>query len=431
MRSYIRNVLLLIGALCLWIVLVVMDGLEGWSRSGIAPHEESQLFSNSVLDQIRNEFVGNIALGIIQNGEIEREYVNSIGESIDKNTLFQVASLSKWITAWGVMSLVEKNKLDLDAPVSDYLTRWRLPDSKFDNKEVTVRRLLSHTAGLTDGLGYGGFKPGVPVQDIESSLTKAADASPGSTGVVVVGLKPGSEWRYSGGGYTLLQLLIEEVTGETFENYMNQAIFHPLGMTSSTFVWDISKNNKLAAFYDTNGEKSVHYRFTSLAATSLYTSLADMEIFLTAHFVGKDNEPIGRGVLSPKTIKSMQEPHGYKYGSEIWGLGAMLYAPNNSDGYIIGHDGQNDPAINTSVRLNPATGNGIIVLETGNTSLATRLAGEWVFWETGNIDFLTFQMKTPQMFKLIISGSIIILVLFTVILCVKRYKNKRLKKHIE
>ena len=77
-------------------------------------------------------------------------------------------------------------------------------------------------------------------------------------------------------------------------------------------------------------------------------------------------------------------------GADIWGLGAMLYAPDNRGGFIIGHDGQNGPAINTAARIDPATGDGIVILSTGHGSLATELAGEWVFWKTGNVDNLDF-----------------------------------------
>ena len=118
------------------------------------------------------------------------------------------------MTAWGVMVLVENGEIDLDRPVSEYLTRWQLPDSDFDHSGVTVRRLLSHIAGLSDGLGYDGFDRPEDVQSTEDSLTRARDASPGNAGVVILGSEPGSEWNYSGGGYTILQLLIEEVSGQ-------------------------------------------------------------------------------------------------------------------------------------------------------------------------------------------------------------------------
>ena len=323
---------------------------------------------------------------------------------MDRDTAFQVASLSKLATAWGVMTLVDAGKVELDAPVSRYLTRWALPETEFDNAQVTIRRLLSHMAGLTDGLGYAGFPPGAPVQPLEASLTSAADASPGASGSVRVGRPPGTEFQYSGGGYTLLQLLIEEVGGESFEAYMQRAVFGPLEMRHSTFVWHEGGDGKLAEFYDVDSRPATHYRFTSLAATSLYTSVADLTRLLLAHLPGRQGEPVGRNVLRAETLEQMRQPHAWQLGFAIWGLGTILYAGNNAGSFIIGHDGNNEPAINTALRLNPATGNGIIILETGNRLLATRLAGEWVFWETAQLDLFTVMMESRQMLQVIAAG---------------------------
>jgi CubicO group peptidase (beta-lactamase class C family) len=307
------------------------------------------------------------------------------------------------------MTLVEAGKLDLDKPVSSYLTRWKLPPSKFDNNGVTVLRLLSHTAGLTDGLGYAGFKPGEPVQSLEASLTRTADASPGHDGQVRVGVEPGTEFMYSGGGYTLLQLLIEEVSGQHFNDYMRATVLAPLGMTRSTFVLDDEAD--VAEFFDERGRPATHYRFAALAAASLYTTTNDMTRFLQAHLPGPRGETPGRGVLQPKTLLEMRRPHASQFGADIWGLGTILYVPNNDGSFVIGHDGNNDPAINTTARLDPATGNGIIILETGNRLLATELAGEWVFWRTGNVDFFTITIESGTLLKTLAAGWAAIILL--------------------
>ncbi len=86
----------------------------------------------------------------------------------------------------------------------------------------------------------------------------------------------------------------------------------------------------------------------------------------------------------------MRVPRGRELGADIWGLGTMLYAENGSGDFIIGHDGDNEPAINSAVEHRPATGDGIVILETGTPLLATEIAGEWVFWKTGKVDFLMF-----------------------------------------
>ena len=376
-------------------VLILFGATEGWGRARLAPAGETAPFAAAVAARLDRDAVGNAAFILVDDGVPVSEHFVSRGVPVDRDTQFQVASLSKWATAWGVMALVERGKIDLDAPVSRYLTRWRLPAGDFDNDQVTVRRLLSHTAGLTDGLGYAGFAPGVPVQPLEASLTRAADASPGADGRVRVGRAPGS-FEYSGGGYTLLQLIVEEVSGQSFNDYMKEAVFTPLGMTRSTYRLEAPETN-VAEFFDADGSKATHFRFTSLAATSLYTSAGDMARLIAAHRPGPNGEPAGRGVLSPETLRAMRQPHASTMGADIWGLGVMLYAPNNAGDFIIGHDGDNEPATNTAVRLDPATGDGIVLLETGNKLMATTLAGEWVLWTSGKVDFLTVTMELKQM----------------------------------
>ena len=247
-----------------------------------------------------------ISPAIINNGKVEYEKFHTAGKKVNRNTVFQVASLSKWISAFGIMKLVEDGRLDLDKPVSNYLSRWKLPEGEFNN-EVTVRRLLSHTAGLTDGLGYSGFETVGEMQSLEQSLTMAADADSGITGKVQVGVIPGSEFKYSGGGYTLLQLIVEEVTNQSFALYMQEAVFKPLGMFHSTFIWNDSNAVELCEFYDDAYFPSKHRYYTSQAASGLYTSLADMELFFQAHFMGRNGEPAGRNVIKPATLKLMRE----------------------------------------------------------------------------------------------------------------------------
>jgi CubicO group peptidase (beta-lactamase class C family) len=330
--------------------------------------------------------------------------------------------LSKWITAWGVMTLVETGKLDLDKPVSVYLKRWKLPPSKFDNERVTVRRLLSHTAGLTDGLGYAGFAPGQPLQMLEASLTQAADASPGRDGRTRVGIEPGTEFRYSGGGYTLLQLLIEDVSGQSFADYMNTIVLVPLGMTHSTFV--LQDETDVADIFDERGRPATHFRFTAQAAASLYTTSTDLTRFLQAHIPGPNGEPAGRSVLRPQTLDEMRRPHAAQFGIDIWGLGTILYAPNKSGGFVIGHDGSNEPAINTAARIDPASGDGIVVLESGNKVLATAIASEWVFWNVGKVDLLLFMLEVETTLAIFAAGSVVIL-LAAIVFGWRRYRTKR------
>lgn len=369
-------------ALPVWSGLAIVATLQGWGRqplSGPAP----QAFMHAAVKRTLAGHEGNVAFVLLEDGQVFGQHFASKGKPVDRDTLFQAASLSKWVTAWGVMTLVESGSLDLDAPVEKYFKRWRLPPSNHDNSAVTVRRLLSHTAGLTDGLGYLGFPPGKPVQPLVASLNRAADAAPGADGFVRVGVEPGSSWRYSGGGYTLLQLVIEDVTGEPFAAYMQRAVLDPLGMRRSTYR--PPEPDQLATFYDEDGSEAPHHRYTAAGAASLYTSAADLTRFIQAHLPGPGGELPGRSVLSPRTLELMRKPHAILFGQDHWGLGVILYVPNGKGGFVIGHDGGNAPAINTAARLDPASGDGIIALETGDPSLASRLAGEWTYWRTGEV----------------------------------------------
>ncbi len=409
-RSWGRFALLVFAALLAGVLaagIAFLGSIEGWWRSPVAPRGDSAAFLAAAAGEIDSQSHGNAVLILIRHGKPVGAHFVSKGRHVDRDTLFQVASLSKWVTALGVMKLVEQGKLDLDAPVSKYLTRWHLPESQFGNDGVTVRRLLSHSAGLTDGLGYGGFAPGKPVQSLEDSLTHAADASPGADGVVRVGTKPGSTFKYSGGGYTLLQLLVEEVSGRPFNDYMRAEILLPLGMIHSTYVLDPAGESRVAQFYDVDGSIATHYRFTALAAASLYTSAADLTRLIQIHLPGPNGEPPGRGVLKPETLRAMRAPQVSMYGAEIWGLGTILYASNNAGGYVIGHDGNNAPAINTAARFDPASGDGIVVLETGNALLASKVAGDWVFWRTGNVDLITILAGVrPMLLTALVAGGV-------------------------
>lgn len=420
-KTVLRVGLATIGLLVVWVAVVFFGTSQGWWKRPLAPHGDSAAFMGAATRTLDSGHAGNAVMVVIRDGSVQGVHAASVGAAVDADTVFQTASLSKWATAWGVMALVEQGKLDLDEPVSRYLKRWTLPSSAFDNNKVTARRLLSHTAGLTDGLGYAGFAPGVPVQTLEASLTQTADASPGAKGRVEVGIEPGTEWRYSGGGYAMLQLLIEDLSGEPFEAYMQRVVFQPLGMVHSTYHWSPANGTTLAAFYGKDGQLATHFRFSAVAAASLYTSASDLTRFLQAHLPGTSGEPIGRGVLAPATLAQMWQPTGSLYGQAVWGLGTMLYADNRAGGFVVGHDGSNEPAINTAARLNPATGNGIVILETGKRLLATQLASEWVFWETGRVDFLAFKLAIPGMLRWLGWGGLaIVLVVPGIVWAIRR-----------
>ncbi len=403
-----RIALLTVAALAaavVWAVLVFTSEIEGWGRSAIATQGDDRAFLDAAAAKLRANTRGAFVLELIDHGKPAGVRTWSSHEPVTTATTFQVASLSKWITSFGVMKLVEQKKLELDAPVSRYLTRWHLPETGFDNNGVTIRRLLSHTAGLTDGLAYEGFLPGQRVQTIEQSLTYAADRMNSADGHVRLGRAPGSAFQYSGGGFTMLQLVIEEVSHRSFNDYMRAEVLGPMGMTHSTYV--LAPGAPEAISYETDGRKAAPRRYTALAAGSLYTTADDLTAFIQSQLAG------GRGVVSPATMALMRKPQAHQFGVDIWGLGTILYASNNAGGHIVGHDGDNAPAINTSARFDPATGNGIVVLESGHTTIASQVASDWVFWDTGNVDIFTINAGLTATLRTAgIGGAILFLLVF-------------------
>jgi len=395
-----------LAAIVAWNTSVFLATSGGWLKSPIVKSDSSQAFAGAIEEAVTTEHTGNLGMILIEGGEVAERYFMSTDTPVDGSSVYQVASLGKWITAWGVMTLVEEGTIDLDTPISQYLTRWQLPESAFDSSGVTARRLLSHTAGLTDGLGYDGFDRAEEVQSLEASLTRALDASPGNSGIIELGAESGSEWNYSGGGYTVLQLLIEEVSGQSFSEFMSERVFVPLGMERTTFDHEEAVEFGLAQNFDLNGDTEPFRWYTAVAATSLFTSADDLALFIKAQAT-----PGLQSVLSDQSLELIRTPHASQMGADIWGLGAMLYAPNNDGRYIVGHDGNNGPAINTVARFDPATGDGIVILSTGSEMLATELAGEWVFWKTGNIDSLMFLMSIRTMAIWMGGGSLLLIIL--------------------
>jgi len=421
MMNFVKWVSVVLGVMSLWVLLNVVSTTQGWFKEPIAPTNDNASFMAEAVKSIKTEAKGNGIFVLINEGKVFDEFSYSKGETVTTDTVFGVASLGKWVAAYGVMKLVEQGKLDLDTPVANYLTRWQLPPSQFDNEQVTIRRLLSHTAGITDGLGHNGFLSAEQVQPLEQHLSQALDADEGVNGQVLVGIEPGTQFKYSGGSYNLLQLIVEEVSSMSFSAYMHREVFEPLNMKNTGYDKAHFDHN-LAQYFDDKGTLRQYPYYTSLAATGLYTSANDLVKFL--------NHNIRPNLLSASTLKQMRTPNATSMGIDIWGLGVMLFASNNTDDFIIGHGGQS-PSLNATLRVNPNTGNGIIMLSTGNRSLAADTATKWTLWETGNPDIYMLKNMIPKMFKTTAIGCLVILFLSLLYILMARRKAKKLatRKH--
>ena len=290
----------------------------------------------NILDRMGHYKVPGVSIAVVQDGKIRwaKGYgiANTIKErKVDTNTIFQAGSISKPIAALSALKLVEEGILNLDQDVNEYLNDWKIPDNDFTkNEKVTLRRLLTHTAGIT----VHGF-PGYQQNDTVPSIIQVLNGK-GNTPKIFIDVIPGSIWRYSGGGYTVMEKMVEDVSGLPLEVYMANNILQPIGMINSTYDQPLGNNyhSNASAAYDFGGEilDGLWHNYPEQAAAGLWTTPTDLAkycIEIQEILEGKEN-----GVLSEETINQMLNKD-----KNNWGLGPSLQW--EKDSLIFRHGGKN------------------------------------------------------------------------------------------
>jgi CubicO group peptidase (beta-lactamase class C family) len=193
-------------------------------------------------------------------------------DDLDEDTLLQAASMSKPVAALLALLLAEQGQLDIDADVNKYLKRWQVPVNDFTKKKkVTVRGLVSHSAGVTVH-GFPGYQDG---QALPTLVQVLDGAKPVNTPAITVDLLPGEQFRYSGGGYCILQALIEDITGQSFAHAARKLVLEPLGMKLSHYHYaQKADGKKYAAGHTAKGAVIAGKRhfYPESAAAGLYTT---------------------------------------------------------------------------------------------------------------------------------------------------------------
>jgi len=250
-----------------------------------------------------------ISIAVINNGVIEwsRGYgVLEAGtaKSVTPDTIFQAASISKPVAALVALKLVEQGKLDLDEDVNRKLVSWKLPEDEFTReKKVTLRLLLSHRAGLTDNAGFhraGATEPLPTLRDIlESGKWTPAP--------IRVGFEPGSRFQYSGGGYCLMEQLLEDVSGKPFPVLARQLVLEPLGMTNSSFEQPLSieRAPNAAVGHRADGKplKQKWNTYPATSAAGLWTTPTDLARFAIEIQNATAGQP--NSTLTPGMVREM------------------------------------------------------------------------------------------------------------------------------
>lgn len=229
-----------------------------------------------------------VSIAVIHEGEIQwaRAYGRAVKggkESASERTLFQAASISKALTAFATLRVVDQFLLDLNTPVNRYLRNWKLPASDAGSPDsVTAALVMAHMAGLS-GFNFPGYSPGSPIPTLTQILDGVA---PANTPPVRIAQPPGSTWTYSNGGYLVLQKVLQDATGEGFPSLMNTLILEPLGMKHSTFQQPLPAEleGSAAVGHHEDGEPlpgrwRIH---PELAAAGLWTTASDLARFALA-----------------------------------------------------------------------------------------------------------------------------------------------------
>lgn len=277
---------------------------------------------------------------------------------------YNLGSLSKSITAWAVLRLVESGKIALDDPVNRHLRHWRLSSDSLPVDSVTVRRLLSHTAGINVRSVSGVFAPD-SVRSTQAELERVR---------VAVTARPGTRWAYSGGGYGVLQLLIEEVSGRTFADFVRSEVFVPLGMLHSDVNWTPRAAGTAAPAVDVTGWTTRLENFALPSAAGVNATVGDLALFAAAHLPGPDGASAGRGVLSPTLVREMMRSAP---GTEDrYGLGVFVYGHGAQA--IAGHDGSNS-GWSSEYLVQPSSGDAIVLLAaaTNGSGVVSYVAEAW------------------------------------------------------
>ena len=311
--------------------------------------------------------VPGLSIAVIENFQIAwvRCYgVIEAGSSqpVTPRTLFQAGSISKPVAATAALWMVEQGKLSLDTNVNDTLKSWKVPDNEFTRTEkVTLRRLMSHTGGLT----VHGF-PGYDVDDKLPTIVEVLNGEkPANTAPVRVDFVPGTKFRYSGGGVTIEQLMMTEVSGKKFPDLMREVVLDKIGMTDSSYQQPLLRERSAMTAGGTDGAgKLIHGRwhiYPEMAAAGLWTTPTDLAKFaieIANSRNGKSNK-----ILSEKMATQMLTP---TMDARV-GLGFFMDKKVPAQ---FGHDGA-DEGFQALLSMNYQTGNGFAIMANSDFGIAT------------------------------------------------------------
>lgn len=324
---------------------VVFEGDKGWTISERMTHYGVPGVSVAVIEDFKVAWYKTYGLADQQEG------IKAV-----ESTLFQAGSVSKPVAAFGAMQMVGAGSLSLDGNINKQLKTWKLPENEFTRQhEVSLKQLLSHTGGLTVH-GFLGYAEGLDVPTLVQVLN---GASPANSDAIVVDKLPGEGFRYSGGGYSIAQQMMIDVSDQAFPELMQKQLLGPAGMKRSTFNQPLTPAQlKFAAAgvlpdgRDVPGKRHV---YPEMAAAGLWTTAEDLALFAIAM---QDSLRGKSKLLSRDLAQQMITPVDAAYGL---GFGVS----NKGDDLYFGHGGW-DEGFCATLTAHREKGYGAVVMINSN-----------------------------------------------------------------
>ncbi|MBO6506559.1 MAG: beta-lactamase family protein [Kordiimonadaceae bacterium] len=312
----------------------------------------------TLADRMARFGVAGVAIAVLEDGKILHSGGFGVlqaggNEPVNADTLFSVGSVSKVATATMLMKMQAQGLIDMDTDIRDYLKSWELPAS---DTPITLRMILSHTAGFNVH-GFGDFLPGAELPTVYDTLNGTSPATHGAVRFVDA---PGSRYRYSGGGYTVAQLVATDVAGKDFPTLADELLFAPLGMDRSSFANPLPTSfTNVAKAHNRSGEPVALPRgyeaMPEMAASGLWTSANELGAMVAALI--ESYRTVGGYLPQADTADMMTKvsPSEHGMGPRLEGSGMTR---------MFHHGGANN-SYRAWIEGHLVTGNGLVVLTNG------------------------------------------------------------------
>lgn len=317
----------------------------------------------TIASRMKHYNVPGVSVAVIKNSKViwSKTYGMANVESkipVTSKTLFQAASMSKPVSAYAALHEVVSGKINPDTDVNSYLKSWKIPENEFTkDKKVTLKNILSHTAGLTVH-GFAGYEVGQPLPTLVQILNGQA---PANSPAVVVNKLPGASFRYSGGGYSVMQQMLIDIEGKDFASILNEKVLTPLDMKNSTFNQPLSELQlkTAATAYAVNGNRvnGNYHIYPELAAAGLWTTAEDLSKFVI------DIQNTLNNKSSMVISKKMADEYTTPFIQNFIGLGIFLEDKNGQ--VYFSHGGWNE-GFSSKFIGSKTSGDGIVVLTNTN-----------------------------------------------------------------